>query len=190
MTTPATTPETKHLITMKIDPSHSTVEFAIRHLMISTVKGRFTGIQGTVEYDEANPANSTVEATIDLSSIHTSEDKRDNHLRSADFFEIEKYPAATFKSIKIEKVSDDEFKVHGDLSIRDVTNPVVLNATIEGTIRDPWGNRRYGVSATTTLNRKDFGLNWNVALEAGGVMVGDTVKLNIEVELVVQSSNS
>lgn len=187
MTTPSTTPETKHVVTLKIDPSHSTVEFAVRHLMISTVKGRFTNVEGTVVYDEANPANSTVEATVHLDSIHTSEEKRDTHLRSGDFFEIDKYPTATFKSTKVEKVSDDQFKVSGDLTIRDATQPVVLNATVEGTIRDPWGNQKYGVSATTTLNRKDFGLNWNVALEAGGVMVGDTVKLNIELELVVQS---
>lgn len=167
-----------------IDPSHSTAEFTVRHMMITNVKGRFGKLEGTVEYDPAHPELTKFDATIDAASIDTRDEKRDGHLRSADFFDVEKYPTLTFTSKEIKK-TDDGFVATGDLTMRGVTRTVTLE--IEGPTepnKDPWGGTRIGASAHAKLNRKDWGLNWNAALEAGGVLVGETVKITLEVSLV------
>ena len=167
-----------------IDASHSTAEFSVRHLMITNVKGRFAKLEGWAEYDPANPAASRLEVTIDVSSIDTREEKRDAHLRSPDFFDAEKYPKITFTSKQVEKHGDG-LRVHGDLAMHGVTKPVTLE--VEGPsapTKDPWGNTRIGAAAEAKINRKDWGLGWNQALEAGGVLVGETVKIHLDVSLV------
>lgn len=167
-----------------IDGSHSTAEFSVRHLMITNVKGRFGTLSGTVDYDPEKPEASQIDVTIDATSIDTRDEKRDAHLRSPDFFDVEKFPSLTFKSTSVVK-TDDGFAATGDLTIHGVTKPVTLE--VEGPSdqnKDPWGNTRIGASATAKINRKDFGLNWNAALEAGGVLVGEQVKISIEVSLV------
>jgi polyisoprenoid-binding protein YceI len=169
--------------TWKIDPSHSHAEFAVRHLMISTVKGRFAEVSGTLTGDEDDLERASIELTIPVAGIDTREDQRDAHLRSADFFDADRHPAITFRSSNIAR-SGRDFTVTGDLTIRGVTRPVTLLVERGGRVRDPWGNERLGFSATTRLNRKDFGLHWNQALETGGVLVGDEVKVTVELELV------
>jgi polyisoprenoid-binding protein YceI len=167
-----------------IDPSHSTAEFSVRHMMITNVKGRFGKLAGTVEYDPAHPELTKLEATIDATSIDTRDEKRDAHLRSADFFDVEKFPTLTFTSTEVKKTGDG-FTALGNLTMHGVTKPIVLE--IEGpseATKDPWGNTRIGASATAKLNRKDWGLNWNAALEAGGVLVSETVKISLEISLV------
>jgi polyisoprenoid-binding protein YceI len=177
------TPETT-LTTWQIDPSHSEVAFSVKHLMISTVRGRFSGVKGSIFLDTEDPSRSSVEAEIDAATIDTREEKRDGHLRSPDFFDVEKYPTITFRSRRIEPVGGDRFKVTGDLTIRGVTREVVLDVTEEGRGRDPWGGERVGFSATGKIDRREFGLTWNQALEAGGVMVSNEIKLSIETEAV------
>jgi polyisoprenoid-binding protein YceI len=174
------------LQTWAIDPIHSIAEFGIRHMMISTVKGRFGVVSGALQFDGTDPTTGSVEASIDVASITTEQEQRDNHLRSSDFFHVEQHPTLTFRSRSVEHVSDDLYRVHGDLTIRGVTRPVTLDATYEGQIADPWGNQRTGFSAETTINRKDYGLNWNQALETGGVVVGDKVKVSLHIEAVRQ----
>jgi len=169
--------------TWNIDASHTQSTFAVRHLVISTVRGEFKKTTGVVKIDDQDPSKSSVEATIDAASIHTREDKRDEHLRSADFFETQKYPTITFKSTKVEKSGGDKYKVTGDLTMRGVTKPVVLDATLTGEVKDPWGNTRRGVQARTKLNRQDYGLKWSKAVEAGPV-VGDEVAVEIDGELI------
>jgi polyisoprenoid-binding protein YceI len=167
-----------------IDASHSTAEFSVRHMMITNVKGRFGKLEGTVEYDPARPELSKFEATIDASSIDTRDEKRDAHLRSADFFDVENNPKITFTSREVKK-TEDGFTAIGDLTMHGVTKPITLE--IDGpseATKDPWGNTRIGASAHAKINRKDWGLNWNAALEAGGVLVGETVKISLEVSLV------
>ncbi|MEP6859494.1 MAG: YceI family protein [Deltaproteobacteria bacterium] len=167
-----------------IDGSHSTAEFSVRHLMITNVKGRFGTLSGTVVYDPEKPEASQIDVTIDATSIDTRDEKRDAHLRSPDFFDTEKFPTVTFKSTSVKK-TDDGFAATGDLTIHGVTKPVTLEVeTPSAQSKDPWGNTRIGASATTKINRKDFGLNWNAALEAGGVLVGEQVKISIEVSLI------
>ena len=183
MSTATATP-TGTTTTWKIDPSHSHVEFAVKHLMISTVKGRFAGVEGTVRLDESNPQAAAVDVRIDVASIDTREAQRDAHLRSADFFDAEKYPTLTFSATRIQDRKGNTFTLAGDLTIHGVTRPVNLDVTEEGRTRDPWGNERLGVSATTKIKRSDFGLTWNQALEAGGVLVGDEVKVLLELELL------
>jgi polyisoprenoid-binding protein YceI len=168
-----------------IDPTHSTAGFKVRHLMVANVKGEFSGVTGTVVYDAENPANSRVEATIDATTVHTRDEQRDGHLKSADFFDVAKYPTITFVSTQVEQTGDGELKVTGDLTIHGVTKEVVLD--VEGPapeVKDPWGNIRTGASAATKINRTDFGLVWNAALETGGVLVGEAVNLTLEVELL------
>lgn len=167
----------------KLDPSHTTVEFSAKHLMISTVKGRITDIEGTIYADENDPRNSSVEATLQAGSIDTRTEQRDNHLRSADFLHVEQFPAITFKSTRIEG-NKEEFKLTGDLTIRGVTKPVTLNVTFEGETRDPWGGERIGFSASGKIDRREFGLTWNQLLETGGAVVGNEIKLTIEVEAI------
>lgn len=174
--------------TYQIDPVHSSIQFSVRHLMISNVRGTFTGVKGTVVYDAANPAATTVEAEIDASTINTLDQNRDTHLRSADFMDVEKYPAMKFKSSKAE-AGGNGLKLTGDLTIHGVTKPIVLaveEITPEG--KDPWGKTRVGTTAKTKLKRSDFGLTWNAALETGGVVVGDELKLDFELELVKEQA--
>jgi polyisoprenoid-binding protein YceI len=180
----ATQEATKTKSIWKIDPAHTNVQFSAKHMMISTVKGQFKQVIAEVDWDEQDVTKSSVVATIDASSLVTGVDMRDNHLRSADFLHAEQYPAITFKSTRIEPVGDSEYKVYGDLTIRGTTKPVVLDTTYEGRGNDPYGNEHAGFTAKTTINRKDWGLEWNVALETGGMLVGDTVKIELEVELV------
>ncbi len=168
----------------EIDPKHSQATFSVRHLMITTVKGQFKIISGQLHIDEQNPANSWVEAEVDVASIDTGDANRDAHLRSPDFFEAEKYPKITFKSTKVERVSGEEFKVTGDLTMHGVTKQVTFDGEYTGQIKDTYGNQRAGLSAKTTINRKDFGLNWNVALESGGVMVSENVKIEIDLSTI------
>jgi polyisoprenoid-binding protein YceI len=171
-----------------IDPTHAEVGFSVRHMMIATVRGRFGGVTGTVTVDEQNPKNSKVDVTIDAHSIDTRQEMRDNHLRSPDFFDVEQFPNLHFVSKRIEgDPRNGEFRVVGDLTIRGATREVELKATLEGEGRDPWGNERAGFSASGKLNRSEFGLNWNQALETGGVIVSDEVKLSIDVEVVKQA---
>jgi polyisoprenoid-binding protein YceI len=170
-----------------VDASHSHVEFAVRHLMISTVRGRFGAVSGSITTDEANPAASTVDISVDVASIDTREAQRDAHLRSADFFDVEHFPTLTFRSTRVEEKGEGTLRVAGNLTIRDVTRPVVLDVTSEGAGRDPWGGERAGFSATTTIRRSEFGLTWNQLLETGGVAVGDEVRIAIDVELVKQA---
>jgi polyisoprenoid-binding protein YceI len=167
-----------------IDPAHTLVEFATKHMMVSTVKGRFPGVRGTITFDEENPVNSSVEVEIDAATIDTRNEQRDAHLRSADFLDIEHYPTIIFKSTRIERIGEERARVYGDLTIRGVTREVVLDTTFNGRGTTPFGQEVIGFSAETTINRHDFGLNWNVALEAGGWLVGDKVKVTLEVEAI------
>ncbi len=185
MTTAAVTTETRS--TWAIDPAHTTVEFAVKHLMISTVRGRFGDLSGTVELDDENPAASTVDVTISVASIDTRQADRDAHLRSPDFFDVEHFPAMRFKSTRITR-DGDALSVEGDLTIRGVTRPVALRVTEEGRTQDPWGGHRVGYTASTRINRGDFGLTWNQALETGGFVVGDEVKISADVEIVRQQN--
>ena len=169
-----------------IDPAHSEIQFSVRHMMISTVRGRFTTFSGTVDADEQNPASSQVNVQIDVASINTGDERRDGHLRSPDFFDAENYPYVTFKSTKVERQDGTNFRLYGDLTIRDVTHPVVLDVEYAGQAKSPWGTTSAGFSAQTKINRKDWNLNWNVALETGGWLVSDEIKVSIEIELVKQ----
>jgi polyisoprenoid-binding protein YceI len=184
MSSTATTSTTGTLTTWNIDPAHSHVEFSVRHLMISTVRGRFGIVRGTIQSDDADPAKGRVDIEIDVDSIDTRESQRDAHLRSADFFDVEKFPKITFRSTRITDVNGERFTLVGDLTIRGVTREVALDVTSEGRNRDPWGGERAGFSATTKIKRSDFGLTWNQALETGGVVVGDDVKISLDVETV------
>lgn len=168
--------------TWAIDPAHTLAEFGVRHMMVSTVKGRFKEVQGTITIDEDDLSKSKVEVEIAAASIDTRDEKRDAHLRSADFLESEQYPAITFTSTKVDPKGANDLRVTGDLTIRGVTKPVVLQATFNGRGKTPWGTDVIGYSATTSFNRKDFGLVWNVGLETGGMLVGDEVKIALELE--------
>jgi polyisoprenoid-binding protein YceI len=173
------------VVTYTVDPAHSSAHFKVRHLMIANVRGEFTKVSGTVKYDPSNQANSSVTAEIDVNSISTREPDRDKHLKSADFFDAVNHTAITFQSTKVEPDGPETYTVTGDLTIRGVTRPVVLNVvgpTPE--IKDPWGYTRRGAEATTKISRKEFGLTWNAPLETGGVMMGDEVAITLEVELV------
>jgi polyisoprenoid-binding protein YceI len=169
----------------KIDPAHSAAHFVVRHMMITNVRGAFSNIQGSISWDAANPGGTTIEAVIDATTVNTQEAPRDAHLKSADFLDVEKYPTITFKSTGVEADGAGELKVTGDLTIHGVTKQVVLKVegpTAEG--KDPWGNARIGASATTKIKRSEFGLTFNAALETGGVLVGDDLKIELEVSLI------
>lgn len=168
----------------EIDKAHSQVTFSVKHMMISTVRGHFNVLNGQLHIDEEHPENSWVEAEVDTASIDTNDEKRDAHLRSPDFFDAEKYPKITFKSTKVQRVDGEHYKVTGNLTMHGVTKEVVFDAEYSGQIKDAWGMQRAALSATTTINRKDFGLTWNVALETGGVMVSENVKIEIDLEAV------
>jgi len=173
---------TKTTTTWTIDPSHSVVEFAVKHMMFTTAKGRFEDFAGTIVFDEQNVENSRVDVTIKTASVNTNTADRDAHLRSADFFDSEKYPEATFRSTRVEPRGDNSFVVYGDLTIKDVTKEIALEASYLGSGKNPWGVEVAGFEAKTSFNRKDFGLTWNQALESGGVLVSDEVKLNLEIQ--------
>lgn len=168
-----------------IDPAHTAVEFVIRHLMITRVRGRFAGVSGSIEVGPDSDVPTFVQARIEAATIDTREPQRDAHLQSADFLEVEKYPALEFLSTRIEGTAR-EFTIHGNLTIHGVTRQVALNTQFEGRVSDPWGGQRIGYRASTTINRKDFGLTWNAALETGGVMVGDEVRIELDVQAVLQ----
>lgn len=171
--------------TWKIDPVHSAAEFKVKHMMISNVKGQFAGINGVLALDATDLTNSHVEASSEAASITTRDVQRDAHLKSADFFDVETFPTLTFKSTRISRVGDGELAVAGDLTIHGVTRNVAF--TVEGPTsptKDPWGNTRLGLSGTTRINRKDFGLSWNAALETGGILVGDEVTISFDVQFV------
>lgn len=170
-----------------IDPAHSRVGFAIKHMMISTVRGEFTQFEGEITLDESDPSRSQATGRVTVSSIDTGNTERDGHLRSADFFDAEQHPTITFVSRRIEPQGGDAFRVTGDLTMHGVTKELTLEAELTAPAKDPWGNLRRGVNLTGALNRKDFGLTWNQALETGGFLVDDKVKLEIDLE-VVQAS--
>lgn len=165
-----------------IDSSHSSVGFKVKHLAISSVPGKFAEFKGTFSFDPKDIEASKADAEISATSIDTGEAKRDDHLKSGDFLDTAKFSAISFKTTKVEKVSDTEFKAHGDLSIRGVTRPAVLDVTYGGSATDPWGKERAAFLATTKINRKDFGLTWSKALETGGLVVGDEVAITLEIE--------
>ncbi len=166
-----------------IDPAHTTVEFAVRHMGISTVKGRFKGVSGTVQTDEDGQLVA-VEATLDAASIDTGEPQRDQHLRSADFLDADKHPQITFRSTRVEPLGDHRYAVEGDLTIRGVARPVRFEVEATDPVTDPWGMRRAAASASGKLNRKDWGLTWNQVLEFGALLVGEEVRFHLEVEAV------
>lgn len=171
----------------QIDSTHSTVTFSVRHMMISTVRGRFEKFSGSVNFDDKNPANTTVDVQIETASVNTNEAQRDGHLRSADFLDAENHPTLNFKSKRVELIDSNVGKLIGDLTIRGVTHEVVLDVEYFGQNKNPWGATVAGFSASTTINRKDWGLVWNVALETGGILVGDKIKIEIELELTKQA---
>jgi polyisoprenoid-binding protein YceI len=178
-TTPTTT------ITWNLDPAHSSAEFKVKHMMISHVKGIFSGLKGSLTENLKDPALSRVEVTVDIATINTGDAQRDAHLKSADFFHHEQHPTMTFKSTKVQKRGNDSFSVTGNLTIREISKQVILD--VDGPTapaKDPWGNTRIGISATTKINRKDFGLIWNTALEAGGFLVGEEVQITIEAQFI------
>lgn len=180
-----TLPLLSHAATWQIDPDHSSFQFKVRHLMVSNVKGDFTKSKGVVTIDDNDMTNLKVEITIDAASVNTDNAKREEHLKSADFFDVAKYPTITFVSKKVVKDSPDRLKVIGDLTIHGITKEITVD--VEGPtpeVKDPWGGFRRGATATTRINRKDFGLTWNKTLETGGVVVGDEVNIYVEAELV------
>lgn len=166
----------------KVDTAHSLLEFSIRHMMISRVKGVFNDFDATIEANPEDLTNAKIEFSIDINSIDTRNKDRDDHLCSPDFFDAETYPKMTFSATSIKKTGENQYDVTGDMTIRDQTKPVTFDITFEGQTKDPWGNEVAGFSGSTTINRKEFGLTWNSALETGGVMVGEDVKINIEIE--------
>jgi polyisoprenoid-binding protein YceI len=183
MSTTASSPAA--ITTWNIDPAHSAAEFKVKHMMISNVKGRFSGLSGTLTLHEPEHTLTRVEASIDVTTIHTGDVQRDGHLKSADFFDAEKFPAMTFKSTRVEPKGDGEFSVDGDLTLHGVSRPVTFAVSdLSGPGKDPWGNTRIGLTATSKINRKDFGLHWNAALEAGGFLVGDEATISLDVQFI------
>ena len=178
------------MTTWNIDSSHSGIHFAVRHMVVSKVRGAFTKYQGTINFDEQKPEASKVSVRIEAASIDTREPQRDGHLRSADFFDVERFPTLSFESTKVEKLKGERYRVSGDLVIHGVTQPVELEVEYLGVGKDPWGNERIGFQAETSVSRKDFGLSWNQALEAGGVLVGDKVEISIDAQGVKAQSSS
>ena len=171
--------------TYKIDPAHSSAHFVVRHMMITNVRGAFSNLQGTIDYDPENAAATSIEAAIDTNTVNTQDEQRDGHLKSPEFLHVEQHPAIVFKSKKYEADGDGEAKITGDLTIHGITKEVVLK--VEGPTpeaKDPFGNVRIGASATTKIKRSDFGLTWNAALETGGVLVGDDLKIELEISAI------
>ena len=180
-----TTSTSASVTTWKLDPAHSSAEFKVKHMMISNVKGRFSGLNGTLLEHATDASLSSIEATVDVSTVNTHDAQRDGHLKSADFFDAEKYPAMSFESTQVVRKGEEEYAVTGDLTIHGVTKPVTFE--VEGPsapAKDPWGNTRIGLSATTKINRKDFGLTWNATLETGGFLVGEDVHVTLDLEFI------
>ncbi len=174
-----------------IDSAHTAAQFAVRHMMVSTVRGQLGKVTGTVEYDPASPASTKIDATIDVTGINTRETARDNHLRSADFFDVAKYPTMTFKSARVDPAAGGGFKVTGELTIKGVTKPVVLEVEpLRPPIKDQRGGARTGTSATAKINRQDFGVSWSRLLDGGGVVVGDEVSIVIDIEMVTPARST
>jgi polyisoprenoid-binding protein YceI len=183
--TASPTTATTAVSSWKIDPSHSAAEFKVRHMMISYVRGKFSGLSGVLKLDENDYSHSTVEVSIPAASVSTVDDKLDAHLKEADFFDVEKFPALTFKSRSIRSLGDRDYEVSGDLTIRGVTKSVTLSVDdVSAPSKDPWGNQRIGLSASAKVNRKDFGFVWNAPLEFGGVLVGDEVAIALDVQFI------
>ncbi len=178
-----TTATQTSISTWTVDPAHSIVEFAVKHFVVTTVKGRFRDLEATLYIDEAHPGNSSVSASIDVANVPD----RDAHLRSDDFFNAERYPKITFQSTSVERLDATHYKVRGDLTIRDVTKQVVLDAEFGGEVNDPWGHRRAAFTATTQISRHEFGVKWNELIETGGAVVSDDVKITLHIEAVRQS---
>lgn len=175
--------------TWEIDPSHSSVQFSVRHMMVSNVRGDFGKVTGTVELDEADVTKSAVRASIDVASVNTRDAKRDEHLRAPDFFDVAKHPSIEFQSRKIEKAAGGKLRIHGVLTIKGISRGVVLEAAAPSPqVKDPWGNTRTGLTATTRVNRKDYGIEWNKVLDGGGVAVGNEVAVQLDVELVKKAA--
>jgi polyisoprenoid-binding protein YceI len=181
----ATVPTTT---TWTIDPAHTHVEFAVRHMMVATVKGSFSDVKGTVEFDGTNLSGARIDVEIAIASLETKQEQRDAHLRSPDFFDADNHPVMTFKSKRISGDATGTAQVVGDLTIRGVTREITLSVESQGVVRDPWGQDRSGFSATGKINRHDFGLNWNAALESGGFVVSPEVKITLDVELTKPGS--
>jgi len=173
-----------HTAAWKMDPAHSSVGFIVRHMVISKIPGEFKKFEANITFDEKNIKNGTAEMTVQIASINTDNTKRDNHLRSADFFDAAKYPSMTFKSKKVHDINGNKFKLTGDLTIRGITKEVTFDCELNGFIKDPMGNTRAGFSATTTINRQDFKVSWNKTLDTGGLVVSDNVDINIGLELI------
>lgn len=171
----------------QIDSAHSEINFTVRHMMIANVRGQFEKFSGTVDFNEENPAQSTVNVEIDVTSINTREKQRDGHLLSPDFLDAENFPFITFTSKKVTPTGDNTGRILGDLTIRNITREAELDVTYAGQAKSPWGTTSAGFTATTTINRKDWNLTWNQALETGGVLVGDQIKITIELEMVKQA---
>jgi polyisoprenoid-binding protein YceI len=172
--------------TYQIDPRHSSAGFGVTHLMISTVRGEFHGVTGTVVVDDSDVSKSTVNVTIDATSLDTREPDRDKHLKSEAFFDVAKYPTIAFQSTKVERNNDGSLKITGDLTIRGITKTAVLTTTVpKAPIKDPWGLQRTAASASTRINRQDYGVAWNQKLDSGGVVVGDDVNITLDVEMIV-----
>lgn len=171
----------------QIDSSHSQINFTARHMMISKVRGSFEKFSGSVNFDEETPTNTTVNIEVDLSSINTRDEQRDGHLQSPDFFDVANYPTMTFVSTRVEQIDAHNGRLYGNLTIKDISKEVVLDVEYAGVAKSPWGTESAGFSASGSLNRKDWGLTWNQTLETGGVLVGDKINLEIELELVKQA---
>jgi polyisoprenoid-binding protein YceI len=170
------------LATWTLDSTHSIAEFAVKHMVVATAKGRFGSVEGTLHWDGQNFATASVNASIDVTTISTGDVNRDGHLKSDDFFNAEQFPTATFRSTRVDSKGGDEFKLVGDLTIRDITKEVTLDVEFEGQVKDPYGLQRAGFTAETSINRREFGLSWNAMLEAGGAVVADKVKITIHAE--------
>jgi polyisoprenoid-binding protein YceI len=178
-------PSPAAVTTWQIDPAHTAAGFSVKHMMISTVRGQFKGVTGTVNWDDQDISKSSVDVTIDANTVDTGELKRDADLKSGNFFDVAQYPTITFKSTKIEKISAAKMKVTGDLTIRGITKPAVLDVEgPSGAVKDPWGNTRVALNASSTVNRMDYGVKWNAKLDGGGVVVGDDVNINIDLEMI------
>jgi polyisoprenoid-binding protein YceI len=183
MSTTSATPAA--VTTWKLDPAHSTAEFKVKHMMISNVKGSFSGLSGSLTLHEPDHALTRVEASVDVVTVSTGDAQRDGHLKSGDFFDIEKFPTMTFKSTKVVPEGGGDFTVTGDLTLHGVTRSVTFEVEgLSAPAKDPWGNLRVGLSASTKINRKDFGLTWNAALETGGILVGEDVAISLEVQFI------
>jgi len=175
--------------TWTLDTTHSGINFSVRHMVFAKVRGRFSAWRGEAQLDPADLTRASVEVEMDAASIDTGVTDRDNHLRSPDFFDVEQFPSLLFKSTKVEKGSGDRYLIHGELTIKGVTRSVVLEAEYGGQAKDPWGNQRVAFSATTSLDRRDFGLSWNQVLEAGGVLVGERIDVELEVQAILAADS-